>query len=57
MTETGNFRDGKFVHGKVQFEKGEIYEGAIEFGKKTGEGKLKFPDGTKYEGQFKHDKF
>lgn len=39
-------------HGVEQWVDGSVYDGAYEFGKKHGMGKLSFPHGSYYVGQF-----
>ena len=54
--QTGLFRDNRFIHGKINFNDGSSYEGAVENGQKTGKGVYVGKDGTRYEGYFRNDK-
>lgn len=56
-TQSGLFRDNRFVHGKIIYPDGSSYEGSIEGGAKSGKGIYISKDGTKYEGYLKQDKY
>ena len=51
----GLFREGKFLHGKIELSNGTIYEGSVTDMKKNGEGTLKKNDGSSYTGYFLND--
>ena len=44
-------------HVKISFTNGSVYEGGIDQGKFTGQGRLTVPDSYTYEGEFQDSKF
>jgi hypothetical protein len=56
-TWSGLFRNGIFLHGKIQFGDSSTYTGSIENGSKSGFAEYKHADGSRYKGYFKNDKF
>ena len=48
----GQYKEGEMTTGEVVFSNGYKYDGMFEFGKFHGKGKLEFPSGQVFQGNW-----